>query len=298
MSWVPHYALGSFNINADRSFSVVSSRNGIGGIFKDHQRNILLQFKKEVSAKSAIHTEIISIKEGLLITAASRWFSFSHFMLESDSLNVVVWTSLIGSKILGKLFGGSLISFVRVFRFLAARFPGRLCIFVILATMLLMSLRASESMGPISSSSYSFIYFFWFVFFSRDCYLWYVSLVSLFLLNKFPKKLVLEKQKTDWLIKVLVKSQSTNKRNITRSLKKARKFKHTRWIWISGTYSCKHIRHFILGPVNMRYRPLDMPVKPGMTLSDNAIKLPRSWRTEPPNNTLEFNSKSKAKELA
>lgn len=42
-------------------------------------------------AESTIHTEIMGIREELLIVAASRWSSSSHFLIKFDSANAIKW---------------------------------------------------------------------------------------------------------------------------------------------------------------------------------------------------------------
>lgn len=78
-------------INAVSSFSAKSHTSGIGGIFWNYSGNILFHFSKEIIVGSAILTEILAHKEGLLIMATSRWLSASPFYLEYDSTDIVVW---------------------------------------------------------------------------------------------------------------------------------------------------------------------------------------------------------------
>lgn len=80
---------GYIKINEDESFSAESHRSGIGIIFQDHSSNILPHFSKEITMDTTILIEIIAIKEGLLIAAASRWSLTSPFYLEIDSANIV-----------------------------------------------------------------------------------------------------------------------------------------------------------------------------------------------------------------
>lgn len=44
---------------------------GIGGIFRDSCGKIFIQFGKEVSVESALHTELLAFREGILVAAAS-----------------------------------------------------------------------------------------------------------------------------------------------------------------------------------------------------------------------------------
>lgn len=55
--------------------------SGVGGDFKDHRGTFLLHFEKQVSTKLAIYAEILAMKEGLLIRAASRWATSANFVI-------------------------------------------------------------------------------------------------------------------------------------------------------------------------------------------------------------------------
>lgn len=87
VSWTPPDH-DSIKVNVDGSYSPSSS--GIGGVFRDHRAS-LLHFSKQVEAISAIHTEVLAIREGILIAAACRWYNLAHFQFESDSCNAVSW---------------------------------------------------------------------------------------------------------------------------------------------------------------------------------------------------------------
>lgn len=56
----------------DGSYSCGSDKVGIGGIFRDFMRSILLQFAKEVDIDSVAHVELLTLREGLLVVVASR----------------------------------------------------------------------------------------------------------------------------------------------------------------------------------------------------------------------------------
>lgn len=66
-------SLNFIKINVDWSFS--SSASGIGGVFRDHQGAFLLYFVKSVDMDYANYAEVLAIREGLLVVAASRWAS-------------------------------------------------------------------------------------------------------------------------------------------------------------------------------------------------------------------------------
>lgn len=71
-SWLPPCP-NRIKVNVDGSFSSMSGASGIGGVFRDHLGTVLLHFAKHVKADSTIHAEILAIKDGFLIAAASRW---------------------------------------------------------------------------------------------------------------------------------------------------------------------------------------------------------------------------------
>lgn len=79
-------------INIDSSFSSESDSSGIGGVFRDSTGTVILHFGKKVDVNSAIHTKILSIKEGLLTAVASCWSDTASFSIELDSANIVAWT--------------------------------------------------------------------------------------------------------------------------------------------------------------------------------------------------------------
>lgn len=89
-SWMPP-STGSIKINADGSFLVDTRRSGIGGIFRNHLGHTVLLFCKEILADSVVHSEILAIREDLLLPTASRWSSSTHFCIESDCVNAVEW---------------------------------------------------------------------------------------------------------------------------------------------------------------------------------------------------------------
>lgn len=88
--WVP-LVLGVIKINIDGSYSVEFNRSGIGGVSHDYFGNITLHFNKDILMDSAIMIEVMAIKEGLFIAAASQWAPLNTFHIESDSTNVAYW---------------------------------------------------------------------------------------------------------------------------------------------------------------------------------------------------------------
>lgn len=84
-------SLGSIKINGDGSYSADQNKSGIGDVFWDHSSNIILHFSKQIATDLAIQVEVMAIRKGLLIAAASRWSSYTTFYIKSDSTNIVSW---------------------------------------------------------------------------------------------------------------------------------------------------------------------------------------------------------------
>lgn len=82
---------GIIKINVDGSFSKSYLASGTGGVFRNHHSFVLLQFAKKVQAYSTIHTKVLAIKEGMLVTTASWWASSVTFTFELDSMNTTTW---------------------------------------------------------------------------------------------------------------------------------------------------------------------------------------------------------------
>lgn len=59
--WKPP-ATGQIKVNVDGSFRDGSSREGIGGVFRDFEGKVLLQFSKEVRVQSAMETEVLAMR--------------------------------------------------------------------------------------------------------------------------------------------------------------------------------------------------------------------------------------------
>lgn len=66
-----------------------SDREGVGGVFRDLNGQVLLQYSKEVHVNSPMHAEILAFRERILVATASRWTSSRSFLFESDSKSVV-----------------------------------------------------------------------------------------------------------------------------------------------------------------------------------------------------------------
>lgn len=78
-------------MNVDGSFLWFSDRWGIGGVVRDSEGKFLIQFSKEVRVNSTVHVEVVALREGLLVAAASSWASFHSFIFESNSKLAVSW---------------------------------------------------------------------------------------------------------------------------------------------------------------------------------------------------------------
>lgn len=86
VSWTAP-TLGIIKVNIDGSFK--SDKVRIGSIFRDHEDKPLLYFAKHVLVDLVIHVEILAVREGLHVVAASCWSSSSSFQFESGSSNAV-----------------------------------------------------------------------------------------------------------------------------------------------------------------------------------------------------------------
>lgn len=86
-------SFGQIKVNVDDFFLGNSRREGIGGIFKNLEGKMLLQFGKEVKEKSTVHAELLTFREEILVATTSRWVSSHHFMFEPDSKLVVLWVA-------------------------------------------------------------------------------------------------------------------------------------------------------------------------------------------------------------
>lgn len=77
-------------MNVNGSFLGSSGRGGIGGVFRDSEGKVFVQFSKEVSTDLIVLAEVLSLKQGILVAVASRWNSSHSFLFVSDSKLVVV----------------------------------------------------------------------------------------------------------------------------------------------------------------------------------------------------------------
>lgn len=54
-------------------------------MFRDSEGRVLLQFNKKVSVDLAVHAEVVALREGILVVAATlRWTLMHLFIFESD----------------------------------------------------------------------------------------------------------------------------------------------------------------------------------------------------------------------
>lgn len=87
--WTPP-VLGCLKVNANGFFMERSGRGGVGGLIRESEKNILIQFCKEVRVDSTLHAEVLALSEGLIVVEASHWASFHFFVFKSDSQIVIV----------------------------------------------------------------------------------------------------------------------------------------------------------------------------------------------------------------
>lgn len=84
--------LGNIKINVNGSCSAGSTSGCIGRVFLDQDSRILLHFGKQVTVDLAIQTEVLVIREGIFIVAASQWSNLATFLIISNSLDAVHWS--------------------------------------------------------------------------------------------------------------------------------------------------------------------------------------------------------------
>lgn len=85
--------MGHIKMNVDDFFLGISGKGCIGGVFRDFEGKVLLQFGKEVQVDSTIHEEMLVFREWILVVAASRLASSLFFLFEFDSKLVVNWVA-------------------------------------------------------------------------------------------------------------------------------------------------------------------------------------------------------------
>lgn len=56
-------------------------------------RDVLLQFCKEVRVNSIVDVDVLALREGLLMLAASPWTSTHSFVFELDLRLVIAWVA-------------------------------------------------------------------------------------------------------------------------------------------------------------------------------------------------------------
>lgn len=69
------------------------SGSGRGGIFRNSGEEVLIQFGNEMEIDSSIHAEVLALRKGILVVAASRWVSSNSFVFESNSQSIVAWVA-------------------------------------------------------------------------------------------------------------------------------------------------------------------------------------------------------------
>lgn len=94
--WTPP-ASGQIKVNVNDSYFGSSGKGGIGGVFRDLDGKVLLQFGKEVLVDSTVHVEVLAFRGEILVAVTSRWVSTYSFLFESDSKSVVAWVVNLSS---------------------------------------------------------------------------------------------------------------------------------------------------------------------------------------------------------
>lgn len=51
----------------DNSFLENSGKRGIGGIFRNYEGRLIIQFGKKATVNSAVHAKVLSLREELLV---------------------------------------------------------------------------------------------------------------------------------------------------------------------------------------------------------------------------------------
>lgn len=86
--WTPP-AVGVIKVNIDDFFLGDSGREGIGRMFRGPYGRVFLQFEREVNMDSAVHGEVLALRKGFFVVAASQWASTHSFKFKSDCQSVV-----------------------------------------------------------------------------------------------------------------------------------------------------------------------------------------------------------------
>lgn len=84
---------GSIKVHVDGFYRARCNWSGIGGIFRNYEGNILIQFSKHIHIESAIHAELLAVCEGLLTVTTYCWATSSTFVFEFNFQTIVAWFS-------------------------------------------------------------------------------------------------------------------------------------------------------------------------------------------------------------
>ncbi|EOY21075.1 Uncharacterized protein TCM_012391 [Theobroma cacao] len=90
LDWIK-LAPGKLKFNVDGAAKGCLGETGIGGVLRDYEGRIKLQFSKSTGWGDSNLAELLAIKEAFLLFAASPWLNFCLLIIESDSSNVVKW---------------------------------------------------------------------------------------------------------------------------------------------------------------------------------------------------------------
>lgn len=103
---------GFIKINMDVLFLGSSGKGGVGGVFRDSEGKVLVQFGKEAQVDSIVHVELLVFREGMFIATVFWWFSIHSFVFESNFKYVISWVlnprTFLGTSI---IFWASVVCF-------------------------------------------------------------------------------------------------------------------------------------------------------------------------------------------
>lgn len=85
--------MGSLKFNVDRSPISKPGPAGIDGVMRNHERVILLRFSKSIGVKDSNMTELLSIKEAMLVFVSSAWVQNHSLCVKNDSMNAISWVT-------------------------------------------------------------------------------------------------------------------------------------------------------------------------------------------------------------
>ncbi|KAK9032724.1 hypothetical protein V6N11_056981 [Hibiscus sabdariffa] len=88
--WGPP-SVGSVKFNTDGAVKGYYGPAGIGGVLRDHNGRILMNFSKHIGMSDPVSAEILAIKEALVLFTKSAWAFDANLIIETDCSIVVGW---------------------------------------------------------------------------------------------------------------------------------------------------------------------------------------------------------------